>query len=165
MEAVQYNAALARTGAIRGSSKEKLYQELGLETLQQRLCYRKLCCFYKILKWKSAIYLHKLVPVPSRSYRTRQCVKIPLFNIKQNFFQKQFLPFPIERNNLDTDITNCERIRAFLKKDVAFIRRTPNFTFNCHNPKCLKLLTRLRLGLSYLRKHKSKHSFHDSLNP
>ena len=27
---VQYNAALAITGAIRGSSREKLYQELGL---------------------------------------------------------------------------------------------------------------------------------------
>ena len=35
MENIQYTAALAMTGAIRGSSKEKLYQELGLETLQQ----------------------------------------------------------------------------------------------------------------------------------
>ena len=34
IETVQYNAALAITGAIIGSSKEKLYQELGLETLQ-----------------------------------------------------------------------------------------------------------------------------------
>ena len=34
METIQYNAALAITGAIRGSSREKLYQELGLETLQ-----------------------------------------------------------------------------------------------------------------------------------
>ena len=30
MESVQYNAALAMTGAIRGSSREKPYQELGL---------------------------------------------------------------------------------------------------------------------------------------
>ena len=33
MESIQYNAALAITGAIRGSSREKLYQELGLESL------------------------------------------------------------------------------------------------------------------------------------
>ena len=33
IEAIQYNAALAITGEIRGSSREKLYQELGLETL------------------------------------------------------------------------------------------------------------------------------------
>ena len=35
LESIQYNAALAITSAIRGSSKEKLYQELGFESLQQ----------------------------------------------------------------------------------------------------------------------------------
>ena len=34
LESVQYNAALVITGAIRGSSREKLYQELGLESLK-----------------------------------------------------------------------------------------------------------------------------------
>ena len=43
METNWYNPALEITGAIRGSSREKLYQELGLETLQQRRWYRKLC--------------------------------------------------------------------------------------------------------------------------
>ena len=33
IESVQYNAALAITGAVRGASKEKLFQELGLESL------------------------------------------------------------------------------------------------------------------------------------
>ena len=46
METIQCNAALAITGTIKGSSREKLYQELSLETLQQRRWYRKLCCFY-----------------------------------------------------------------------------------------------------------------------
>ena len=36
IESVQYNAALAITGTIRGTSKEKLYQELGLEPLKDR---------------------------------------------------------------------------------------------------------------------------------
>ena len=36
LESVQYNAAIAITGAIRGSSREKLYQELGLESLKSR---------------------------------------------------------------------------------------------------------------------------------
>ena len=35
-ESLQYNAALAITGAIRGSSKEKLYQELGFQCLRSR---------------------------------------------------------------------------------------------------------------------------------
>ena len=35
IESVQYNSALAITGAIRGTSKEKLHQELVLETLEK----------------------------------------------------------------------------------------------------------------------------------
>ena len=34
LESIQYNACLAITGAIRGTSKEKLYQELGFDSLQ-----------------------------------------------------------------------------------------------------------------------------------
>ena len=45
LESLQYNACLAITGAMRGSSKEKLYQELGFESLEQRRWYRKLCSF------------------------------------------------------------------------------------------------------------------------
>ena len=36
LEAVQYNAALAITGVIRGTSRIKVYQELGLESLKSR---------------------------------------------------------------------------------------------------------------------------------
>ena len=36
LESSQYNACFAIAGAIRGISKEKLYQELGLESLQLR---------------------------------------------------------------------------------------------------------------------------------
>ena len=74
--AVQYTAALVITVAIRCSSKGELYQELRLETLQQRRWYKKLCSLYKILKLKLPRYLDKLVSVP-RSIRTRKCEKIP----------------------------------------------------------------------------------------
>ena len=40
-----------------------------------------------------------------------------------------------------------------------------NSFFNCLNPKGVKLLTILRLGLSHLRYHKFKHNFQDCLNP
>ena len=43
IELVQYNGALAITGAIKGSSREKLYQELGLEYLYRRRWSRRLC--------------------------------------------------------------------------------------------------------------------------
>ena len=33
LESIQYNAALVTTGAVRGSSRERLYQELGFESI------------------------------------------------------------------------------------------------------------------------------------
>ena len=38
LESIQYNATLAITGTIKGTSKEKLYNELGLEYLRDRQC-------------------------------------------------------------------------------------------------------------------------------
>ena len=48
LESIQYNTCLATTGAIRRTSNEKLYQELGLESLQLRRWYGELGMFYKI---------------------------------------------------------------------------------------------------------------------
>ena len=48
LELLQYNACLAITGEIRGISREKLYEELGLESLQLRPWFRKLSCLYKL---------------------------------------------------------------------------------------------------------------------
>ena len=48
LESVQYNAALAITGCIRGTSKEKLYNELGIMSLYDRRTFHRLLQFYKI---------------------------------------------------------------------------------------------------------------------
>ena len=70
MESIQYNACLAITGAIRGTSREKAYQELGLESLQLCRWYRKLCLFYKVFKNEHPKYLFHLIPVRCASYAT-----------------------------------------------------------------------------------------------
>ena len=76
LESIQYRACLAITGAIRGTSKEKIYQELGLESLQSRRWYRNLAMFYKIYKNKSLFYLFNLIPGKT-SYATRNVNCIP----------------------------------------------------------------------------------------
>ena len=53
LEPLQYKTSLAITGAIKGSSTERLYQELGLESLQTRQWFRKLSVFYNIVKEQS----------------------------------------------------------------------------------------------------------------
>ena len=57
LESIHHNACLALTGAIRSTSKVKVYQELGSESLQIRWWYKKLCLFYKIYKIQSPYYL------------------------------------------------------------------------------------------------------------
>ena len=78
LDSIQYNVALAVTGAIWGSSSEKLYPELGLEPLQNKRWFRKLCQFYKILKNKSRRYRFNIIPTKSRVHNTRYCDNIPL---------------------------------------------------------------------------------------
>ena len=50
MESKQDNAALAITCPVRGTSREKIYQELGLESLRKKQWYRKFCYLLKIFK-------------------------------------------------------------------------------------------------------------------
>ena len=57
LESIQYNSCLALTGAIRGTSKEKIHQELRLESFRDRRWCRKFCCFYKILVNENPKYL------------------------------------------------------------------------------------------------------------
>ena len=66
---------------------------------------------------------------------------------------------------MDLNIRNSESLNVFKNSLLKFIRSSGNSVFNCDNPSGLKLLTRLRLGLSHLREHKFKHGFQDSLNP
>ena len=97
---------------------------------------------------------------------TRHKNSVPLFNVKHDYFKNSFFPSTvIEWNKLDSNIRNSESLALFKKCILAFIRPFTNSTFQYHNPKGLKLIPRLWLGLSHLRFHKFKHSFQDTLNP
>ena len=49
LEPTQHAAALAVSGAWRGTNTDKLFEELGWESLGHRRSYRRLCLFYKIM--------------------------------------------------------------------------------------------------------------------
>ena len=69
IESVQYNAALVITIAIRDSSREKLYQGIGLEHLQHNGWMRRLCLFYKVLLNKVPKYIYEIIPPIRHSFR------------------------------------------------------------------------------------------------
>ena len=70
LESGQYNAALAITGAICGTSQTKLYVELGLESLKARCWFRRLCYLYKFKSYGLSSYLFQLMPQESHSYNS-----------------------------------------------------------------------------------------------
>ena len=130
IESIQYNACLAITGAIRGTSREKIHQELGLESPQLRRWYRKLCLFYKVFKNEHPKYLFNLIPVRRTPYATRTVGNIPLIKTKHNFFKNSFFPSAIiEWNNLDPNLRNSKSISVFKEKIFNFIRPSPNSFF------------------------------------
>ena len=88
--------------------------------------------------------------------------------LRQSITFSNILFFPsaiIEWNNLDPNLRNSKSISVFKEKILNFIRPSPNSFFDIHNPKGIKLVARLRLGLSHLREHKFKHIFQDTINP
>ena len=77
MEKVQYQAALAVTGAWKGSSRSKLYEELG-ESLSDRRWCRRIIQIHKILN-KTPSYLQTKLP-----RRRRPLCRL---NISDNFHE------------------------------------------------------------------------------
>ena len=71
IDGVQYKVALAITDAINGTSQDKLYKELGLETLKFRQWCRRLCIHYKVRTSGLPLYLLKYMPKGSHSYNIR----------------------------------------------------------------------------------------------
>ena len=87
------------------------------------------------------------------------------FYCRTEYFKKIFLLYVItEWNKPDPDKRSCLSYESFRKALLNFIRPSENKIFNIHDQVCIKLLTRLRLGLSHLSEHKFRHDFEDTLN-
>ena len=61
IEKVQYKACIAITGAMQGTPRERLYDELGLISLNKRRWYNKFTFFYKIVNGILPDYHHSFI--------------------------------------------------------------------------------------------------------
>ena len=158
LEAVQYNACLAITGAIRGTSRERLYRELGLETLNNRRWSRKLFFFHKIIKGFSPSYLQKILcfrNVQHYQTRSKSTKIIEQIKARTKAFENSFFPYCIkEWLKLSDEIRSIESSKQFKKTILDFIRPKENSVYAIRDISDLKLLTRLRLNFSHLNVHK-----------
>ena len=167
LEKVQYRACLAITNAIQGTSKERLYDELGLYSLAKRRWRSKLIFFYKIINGILPDYLYSYLEFsPQDNYPLRLASKTIIRPIptRTKTFKNTFLPCCInEWNNLATETRNAKSINIF--KKLILKEKKENSLFSICDPLGVKLLTCLRLQLSHLNEHKFRHGFNDTVDP
>ena len=167
LESVQYSAALAVTGTWRGTSREKLYTDLGWESLSSRRWSRRLTLFYKFVNNLSPEYtVDPIPPLHQSQYCLRNQDVIGQLKARTEKFKSSFYPNCLsEWNKLQPELRHAPSVAVFKKKLLSIIRPPAKPVFGIHDPKGLSYLTQLRVGLSKLNFHKFKHNFRDTINP
>ena len=167
LESVRYRAALAVTGCIRESSREELYHDLGLESLSDRRWFRHMLFSFKYVNGLTAPYLRDLVSqahVANYKIRSDRVFRIPA--ACTGYFQRTFFPYCISQwNTLDSNICDLPSLASFKTALLKFLRPKCNPVYNVCNPLEVKLLSRHRIGFSWLREHKFCHNFLDMDDP
>jgi len=167
IEQIQYKAALIVTGAWQGTSREKIYNDLGWEFLQNRRSARKLCLLYEVQKKNFPLYLAKVLDplkynINSRFYN-RFILK--LMHFRTNFVKATCLPAAIrDWNSLDITIKTSVSKMAFKYKIFKQIR-PPKKSYFGVSKDVGRYISQLRMELSPLRAHKFKYNFRDTPDP
>ena len=96
----------------------------------------------------------------------RKPLNIPHYYCRTDTFKNSFFANVInEWNKLDEKIKVATSFSLFKASLLKVDRPHANFTYRIHNPVGIRLLTRLRLGLSHLNEHKFRHNFANCVNP
>ena len=166
LESLQYQAGLAVTGMWKGTNRDKVYEELGWESLHLRRWFRRLTVFYKIMNELIPQYLVDPVPAPrSHLYGTSTTNDLHPMRCRTQRFQNSFYPNAVNCwNDIGPDIRKLETPKCFKSTLTKIIKPEKRSIFNIHSPQ-LKYLYQLRGGLSPLKAHKCRHKFSDTPNP
>ena len=147
LESIQYQAGLIATGCWQKTNREKLYDELGWESLSSRRINRRLFNYHKILSGESPAYLKEYVLSSS----------VPLTST--NRLKRSFFPYCFEEyQTLDPDfkILNKSRFKSRLNKTKGLNKKkVPRIS----DRQGIKYLTCLRVNHSDLREHRFSKNF------
>lgn len=139
LESHQYNMTLAIIWATEGTSKKKLYQELGWESLCSRRWFRKLCLFLQIYWNKEPPYFFKIMPNNSQLRFNSNAYNLLNINAEANLFSSFFLPsLSCERNKIQSS-TTLKKLKKHLrvlldcfKQHLQHTQTVWNKTLNSH---------------------------------
>ena len=166
LEQTQYKAGLVVSGAWKGTSRQRLLEELGWETLYDRRRYRRLCHFFLLSKSKTPAYLFQEIPeqrTVEYSLRHTRYYK-PNISRTKCYFNSYFYNTLYEWNQLERAVQNSPSIAVFKSNLLQMIRPVKNPVYNIYDIPGVKLLTRLRVNFSSMNEHRFRHNF-DCLSP
>ena len=164
IENIQYQAALAISGCWQGTSRNKIYDFLGWESLSDRRWARRLIYLYKVRNNLTPQYLKNILPTTCHNSRRndKEFREIICHTLR---YKNSFFPDAVKSwNNVSADFRNSNSLVIFKNKIFSLIRPSPKSFFGIHDPAGLKLLFQLRVGLSQLKYHKKRHNFADTTN-
>ena len=161
LEKTQYQAALAISGAWKGTNTDKIYEELGWESLDQRRFFRRLTMFYKIINNLTPDYLRK--PILSQLCHRLRSTNVNVIPFNKERGKNSFYPDAANSwNNIGNSLRKAASLQTFKTSLLKIIRPTIRETFNIHDPNGIKWIFQLRVGLSPLKEHKKRHRFLDT---
>ena len=153
-------------GAWNRTSREKLYEELGWESIGLHLWSRRLilsCKFvYNITPDRIGYPITKLQAL----YSLRRPDIIGQINTRTTNFMSSFHPHCLsEWNKLHPDIRSTPSLSIFKTKLLKCIRPAPQLIYGIHNPEGLAILTQMRVSLRKLNFHKFRLTFRVTVKP
>ena len=110
-------------------------------------------------------YLLSLIPKFTHCYQSRTSGNIPTYQCGTDTFKHFFFPWTLVTWNKIHSETRNASLTVSKKHLLQEICPVPHSVYNICNPNGLKLLTRLRLGLSHLNEHRFIHNYEDCINP
>ena len=156
LENLQYRAAKIVTGALHFTSKDKLNSELGWETILERGDFLGLNIFHKIHLHETRPLIRKCMPQLDfeKKFETRSKGGYIPFKNYTNKFKTSFFPHISGLwNSLPKQVQckNLEDFKMYTKKEF----KPPKYKHFSGGTKLGNtLLTRIRVGRSFLNEHK-----------
>ena len=156
LEQTQYSAALAVTGAWRGTNRQKLYKELGWEGLYNRRWFRRLGHFFNLRRTGAPDYLYALFPMGitlKYDLRNMHEYEEPFSKTKRSS-NAYFTNALHEWNLFDETVRNSATLAEFKRKLLTSIKPVKNSLFGVLDICGVKQLAMLRLEFSALNEHR-----------
>ena len=117
LEKLQNEAARIATGLTKSVTLNRLYQECGWQTLQERRTNQKLKLMYKAVNGMVPPYISDLIPPTVANvsrYELRNSENISRIPIRTSTFSKSCIPSAINAwNNLQAPLRECESYNSF----------------------------------------------------